>query len=182
MQGFSQVYRCRTCPVSIDLLYSTWYMIRKARRNLFYFIRPRLATLHLRGSTYLLCTTHYYCCGRRHFKYAAVAYGSPPSSIVIALWKAFYPVGGRAAPYRPLCSVLYSRGGSGSLPSSVFGFVLGGTAPYCPLCSVYITGGGLVSTVPCVRLYIAGGMALYRPLCSVLYSTGGGQLSIVPCV
>ena len=41
-KGIPYTGRCRRCPVPIDL-----HMLRKARRNLFFSIRPSLATLHI---------------------------------------------------------------------------------------------------------------------------------------
>ena len=57
-----------------------------------------MATLHIRGSSQPLCTTHYRC-GR--YKHAVVAYRSPPSSIVVVLWKALYQSRGGRLPTVP---------------------------------------------------------------------------------
>ena len=144
--------RCRRCPVSIDL-----YMLRKARRNLFFYppkhgdpppttskvIAPLCHPLLLRSPS--LRST------QRSPPTAALQYYSTTPCI---------KQGGRVARYRSLCSVLYSGGGSGSLPTSVC-LVLynrGGAGLCCPLCSVfYITAERGLSTVPYVRIYIAGG-------------------------
>ena len=89
-------------------------------------------------------------------QYAAVAYRSPSSSIIV-LWNALYQAGG----------------GGGSLPGQdCVRFSGGRRALYRPLCWFLSSRGGRLCTVPCVRFIQQGGTALCRPLCSV-YITGG---------
>ena len=116
------------------------------------------------GSHSSFCTTHY-CPRRYHYKYASVAYRSPPTCVTILLWKDLYRAGGR----------------DGSVPSPVFGFIQRwGRLCTVPCVWVYVVGSGF--TVPCVAvLYNRAGAALYRPMCSISYITGGGS-STVPCV
>ena len=108
-----------------------------------FFIRPSLATLHIRGSSYFEVAPLYHplllwspslqvrSCGlyitARFYYYN------------IILWKALYQ----------------ARGGDGSLPSPVFGFIKRGEALYHLLCLGFIYGGRL-STAPCVRFYRTG--------------------------
>ena len=134
---------------------------KEARRNLF-FHPPKLGDPPPTINTY----------GRAHSsfvpltaaavtvtkQYAAVAYRSPPSSIIV-LWKALYRGGGRLPTGSGLRSFLYSGGRR---------------ALYRPLCWFLYSRGGRLCTVPCVRFIQQGGTALCRPLCSV-YITGGNS-------
>ena len=82
----------------------------------------------------------------------------------MVLSKALYQEGRGADPYRPLFSVLYSRGGRlGTVPCASF-FTGGDDSLLSPVFG-FVEQGGRLST-----------------LCSVLHRTGGGQLSTVSCV
>ena len=120
------------------------------------------------GAHSSFCTTHY-CPGRHHYKYASVAYRSPPTCVTILL--------------RTVEGLVSSRGEGRlrTVPSPVFGFIQRwGRLCTVPCVWVYVVGSGF--TVPCVAvLYNRAGAALYRPLCSISYITGGGS-STVPCV
>ena len=76
------------------------YMLRKARMNLF-FHPPKLGdpppTTYGRAHTSFVPLTA--AAVTVTTQYAAVAYRSPSSSIIV-LWKALYQGGGGAAPYR----------------------------------------------------------------------------------
>ena len=87
-----------------------------------FLIRPSLVTLQIRGSSQLLCTIHY-CCGRRHYKYAAVAYITAQFYYYNTMEGLVSSRGG-AAPYRPLCSVLcITRGGQLSTAPCVWFYI-----------------------------------------------------------
>ena len=93
-----------------DARYLSIYKL-KARRNLFFY-PPKLG-LHEEAHS-----SFNYCCGRRHYKYAAVAYRSPPTCTIVVVWKALYQAGGGRLPTVPCVRFYTSRGG---------------TAPYLPL-------------------------------------------------
>ena len=96
--------------------YLSIYMLRKARWNLF-FSHPAKVGDPPHTREQISCTTRYYC-GRRHYKYAAVAYRSPPTCTIVVVWKALYQAGGGRLPTVPCVRFYTSRGG---------------TAPYLPL-------------------------------------------------